>query len=412
MMLDREAMQIARDRLAAESARRHHFFRTELQRAESELASRGLGRSGAHIQAVGDVCAKEIEDAGDQLWEIVRDLVRETKDTPSEEAVKALHSQIDELWIPYCSAEPERQFEATCERDLASQSTKNATHFYDRSIGARLRIHSKVKEFVRSLRNRVQAGTDSVDRSKVFLSHAASDEKIASLLKAEIERRLPGVKVFCSSDPADLAPGSKWSETIQQALQVASMLIFVASERGVQRQWVWFECGTFWFKQRKIMPLCLGEVRKNALRPPLSELQAVNGDESIDLKTALDVVAVVTGVTVSDASNLDTLSEKLKLLDREAAGVLSASDGWRGVEWNGRFLAYDGPYESLKLNEDRNFETSMQQALEATGYRVALYDKNSFAAMKDANHFVWLTDRKSWRCRVARGTSYLVATPT
>jgi hypothetical protein len=47
-------------------------------------------------------------------------------------------------------------------------------------------------------------------------------------------------------------------------------------------------------------------------------------------------------------------------LDREAAGVLSASSGWAGAEWNGRFLAYDGPYESLKEIGDRNFETAMQ----------------------------------------------------
>lgn len=410
-MLDQEAMQIARDRLTAESAKRHHFFHTELQRAQSELAAKGSGRSGALIDAVADVCAKEIEDAGDQLWEIIRDLARETKDVPSDEAVKALDREIDELWIPYCSAEPERQFEAICERNLASQSAKNATHFYDRSIGARLRIHSKVKEFVRSLRNRVQAGIGSVDRSKVFLSHAASDEKIASLLKAEIERRLPSVKVFCSSDPADLPPGSKWSEAIQQALQESAMLIFVASERGVQRQWVWFECGTFWFRQRKIVPLCLGQVRKNTLRPPLSELQAINGDESSDLKTAFDVIAAATGVTPSDASDLHSLSEKLKQFDREAAADLSASSGWLGVEWKGKFLAYEGPYETLRLIEDRTFDTSMQEALQAADYKIALYDKNNFAAMGDANHFVQLTDRKSWRCRIARGTAYLVATP-
>jgi hypothetical protein len=82
-MLDQEAMQIARDRLTAESAKRHYFFHAELQRAQSELATKGSGRSGALIQAVADVCAKEIEDLGDQLWEMVRDLVRETKDKAS-----------------------------------------------------------------------------------------------------------------------------------------------------------------------------------------------------------------------------------------------------------------------------------------------------------------------------------------
>jgi hypothetical protein len=151
---------------------------------------------------------------------------------------------------------------------------------------------------------------------------------------------------------------------------------------------------------------------KNALRPPLSELQAINGDESSDLKTALDVIAAVSGVPVSDATDLHSLSERLRLLDREATSVLSASDGWIGVEWKGRFLAYDGPYESLNEIGERNFETSMEKALEAAGYKIAVCERPSFAAMGDANHFVQLTDRKSWRCRIARGTAYLVATPT
>jgi hypothetical protein len=37
VMLDQEAMQIIRNRLAAESAKRHHFYHTELQRAVLQL---------------------------------------------------------------------------------------------------------------------------------------------------------------------------------------------------------------------------------------------------------------------------------------------------------------------------------------------------------------------------------------
>ncbi|MGA7764372.1 MAG: toll/interleukin-1 receptor domain-containing protein [Candidatus Binataceae bacterium] len=414
-MLDQEAMQIARKRLSADSSRRYHFFHRELQRVQNELATKGLGRSGALIEAIADVCAKEIEDATDRLWEVVRDLLREEDSALSPEAVRTLYGQIDELWVPYCSADPERQFETICERDGVSPSAKNATHFYDRSVSARMRIQSQVEEFIRSVRSRRSPDPSPNHEGrnpKVFLSHAASDEHIALLLKVEVERRLPGVKVFCSSDPADLPPGTKWSPEIQHALQESAMLIFVASDRGLQRPWVWFECGTFWFTDKKIMPLCIGEVRKNALRPPLSELQAINGDESSDLETGLNVVAAATGSTVSDASDLSNLSEKLRQLDREAAAVLNASSGWVGAEWKGKFLAYDGPYESLKEIGDRNFETSMKEALQGVGYRITLYEKNNFAAMDDANHFVQLTDRKSWRCRIVKGTAYLVATPT
>jgi hypothetical protein len=41
----------------------------------------------------------------------------------------------------------------------------------------------------------------------------------------------------------------------------------------------------------------------------LSKLQAINGDESNDLETALDVVAAATGSNVSDASDLNNLCE-------------------------------------------------------------------------------------------------------
>jgi hypothetical protein len=411
-MLDQEAMQIARKRLSAEQPRRRHFFLADIERVQSDFAARGLERSGTRIQAIADVCAKEIEGAADRLWEIVRDLIRQEGD-PSPEELRTLYGQIDELWIPYCSAGPLRQFEAICSGDNISQSIKKATHLYDRNDGAHMRLQSQVEEFLRSERNR-RAGENVSRRhgSGIFLSHAASDEHIALLLKQEIERRLPGIKVFCSSDPTDLPPGTKWSPKIQEALQGSNVLIFVATERGLQRPWVWFECGTFWFTKKQIVPLCLGEVRKNTLRPPLSELQAINGDDSGDLKTAFEVVATATGSSFSDRSDLKTLSEKLKQLDREAASALSTLSGWVGIDWKGRFLAYDGPYEDLREIEDRNFETSMQQALEAAGYSVSLYEKNNFPAMGDAVHFVRLTDRKSWRCRIVRGSAYLVAKPS
>ncbi len=160
--------------------------------------------------------------------------------------------------------------------------------------------------------------------------------------------------------------------------------------------------------QRKENPATLPRrSRKNALRPPLSGLQAVNADEPNDLKTALEVVATVTGSTLSDASGLNTFSEKLKQLDREVAAVSSASSGSLGAEWNRKFLAYEG----LPRIEDRNFETSMQEALQAAAYNVALYDENNFAAIGDAGGLVWLTDKKSRRCLVARGTAWLIGRP-
>ena len=332
--------------------------------------------------------------------------------TPSRQEVETLCQQIDELWIYYCR-EPETQFEAICQRDGVADELKNATHFYDRSTAIRLRIRSEVDQYIYAIRKRPAPDVAESGNGGVFLSHAASDERIALLLKAAIERRLPGVEVFCSSDPADLPPDSRWAAEIQEALRASSMLMFIASERGLQRPWVWFECGTFWFTGKRILPACLGNVRKHTLPPPLSELQAVNADVPIELNTALSVIASATGIPISGASRLEELCEQLKQLDRDVAAVAISASGWLGADWKGKFLAYDGPYQSLPLTQDdAPFEMSMQQTLNAAGYNVALYDENHFGDLGDnGRRFVQLTDRKSWRSRIAEGRQWLVARP-
>lgn len=129
-------MQIARNRLHAESFKHHHLFDLELQRTQSELAVKGLGHSGALVQAVADVCAQEIERRSERLWEIVRELLGNVKSVPSNEAVNTLYGQIDELWVAYCSSDPERQFQAICQRDSVGRALIDATNFTNRQIGA------------------------------------------------------------------------------------------------------------------------------------------------------------------------------------------------------------------------------------------------------------------------------------
>jgi hypothetical protein len=127
-----------------------------------------------------------------------------------------------------------------------------------------------------------------------------------------------------------------------------------------------------------------------------------------DATTAFHALrAILAGVSGSSVTE-DAAEQN----NREADPMTRAPSGWLGVEWNGKFLAYDGPYENLKLIEDRGFDMSMQEALQAGGYRVAAYDKGHFGEIGGKVHFVLLTDRTSWRCRVvAKGDAYLVASP-
>ena len=116
----------------------------------------------------------------------------------------------------------------------------------------------------------------------IFISHAAVDEEIACSLKQHIEQVFPEQKVFVSSDPEDLKPGDEWVVKILQALKGAECVLALTTERGLGRRWVWFELGRTWFSEIKLIPCCIGKIRKSNLPAPFSERMAINIDETRD----------------------------------------------------------------------------------------------------------------------------------
>jgi hypothetical protein len=188
------------------------------------------------------LCANEVEVSAERAWEILRTTLVETRARFSPELAAELKKAFDDFFSRYCIAGPEGTLNST--RMAAGDSKDAATFdsFHGRAMGARQGVWAKIDLFVRSLRQHDE--TDKASQTVVFLSHAAADAPIGMLLKGEIQGRLPGIAVFCSSDPTDLPPGTKWSPEIQRALEGSGMLLLIASRRGLQRPWVWFECGT------------------------------------------------------------------------------------------------------------------------------------------------------------------------
>lgn len=132
----------------------------------------------------------------------------------------------------------------------------------------------------------------------VFLSHAATDQEIAIYLKSVIEKAIPDSDVFVSSDTEDLRPGDEWVKKIRENLRAARMLLLLASERGLIRPWVWYETGSAWSREIRIIPCCLGKIRKNDLAAPFSSYQALNVDEAGDLKNLLTEIGHELKLTV------------------------------------------------------------------------------------------------------------------
>ncbi len=152
----------------------------------------------------------------------------------------------------------------------------------------------------------------------VFLSHAAVDQEIAAALKKTIEEAITGSEVFVSSDSDDLRPGDAWVEKIQAKLRQARIVVILSTERGVTRRWVWYETGAGWVRGIRVIPCCVGNLRKGQLFPPFHSFQALNGDDAKDLELLLKEVAGELGLTFKKVE-LSRITKQLKELDYKAS---------------------------------------------------------------------------------------------
>jgi TIR domain len=113
--------------------------------------------------------------------------------------------------------------------------------------------------------------------ARLFVSFVHEDEKVASavqgLLQTELNLR---EEVFLSSDKSQIYAGDLWLQKIKEALSAAEIVILMLSQRSVARPWVNFEAGAAWLADKKVIPVCYGNLSKNALSHPYSAIQALN----------------------------------------------------------------------------------------------------------------------------------------
>lgn len=161
------------------------------------------------------------------------------------------------------------------------------------------------------------ASKGNAGRNLVFLSHAAIDQDTAMFLKRLIESTIGRSEVFVSSDTEDVRPGDEWVRKIRENLRAAKMLLLLASERGLKRPWVWYETGSAWSREIRMIPCCLGKIRKNELAAPFSSYQALNIDDVGDLKNLLNSIGRELGLSV-EVPDLEPIATKLQVLDRKS----------------------------------------------------------------------------------------------
>lgn len=150
----------------------------------------------------------------------------------------------------------------------------------------------------------------------LFVSHAAVDEKLARLLKEAFEQVLPGIDTFVASDPEDLKPGDTWVEVILENLRKADLIIVLATQRGLSRKWVWYESGATWSRGVRVVPCCIGSLRKGELPAPFSTFQALNIDELSDFQRLLRTATDELGMPQQEPFDIPALVQKLRETDQ------------------------------------------------------------------------------------------------
>jgi hypothetical protein len=114
----------------------------------------------------------------------------------------------------------------------------------------------------------------------IFISFIHEDEKAAEGLKRFLQEKL-GIhnQVFLASDKWAIYAGEDWLRKIKDALASAKVVILLLSKKSIGRPWVNFEAGAAWLTDKAIIPVCFGDLKKNALPKPYSNIQAVSFED-------------------------------------------------------------------------------------------------------------------------------------
>lgn len=408
---DANTRNIAERKIKGALGDRQQKFGYILAGLHSQAVKAGGAGGSAHQQVIRDACKTELRERFQLAWEILRSVAIDfglPRSAPIAEELKALMREL----VVDSTSDLRQAIELTKGSSGAADGRADLANL-NQQVLPEAEADIDLFIYATSVRRELSAQEErlAIDPRRVFMSHAAIDAPLAILLKDEIERRIPGLSVFCATYPGDIRLGFRWSAEIQHHLQEAAALILVATSRSIERNWVWFESGVFWF-DRPIVICCLGDLQPDKLPPPLGERQAITVATAEDLKLLLTQLSGIAGVAVTDTVALDALASRLVELEQRAQSHSDAEQGWIGVAWQGNFLVCDGPIEELNLIDPEYYQESMKTALEAAGFGLVLIRRDQIGEYKDRGiKPVYVTDKRKWRKEVQKGDVLLVAHP-
>lgn len=159
----------------------------------------------------------------------------------------------------------------------------------------------------------------------IFISHISEEAELAAILKKHLTKDFLGLfSVFVSSDTVSISAGSKWLESIENALRNAKAELVLCSKASIKRPWINFEAGAGWMRNIPIIPVCHSGLRPRDLSSPLNFLQGIEAKKEGGIEQIYKLLAETLGVDMP-AVNTNAIVDEIKMFEEKYIPILEKS---------------------------------------------------------------------------------------
>lgn len=217
----------------------------------------------------------------------------------------------------------------------------------------------------------------------VFLSHIHEERELALAIKEAIEEEFSGfVEIFVSSDGITIPAGSHFLKRIEDGLVNCSAAIYLISPASVNRNWINFELGAVWIRNKineknggpeiPAIPVCHSGMTLSQLPQPINNLNAIQGNVASQLEFAFRGIQTAMNGKGRLKTDFIKLAEEVRFFEkkytigdnlRHLFNVINIipEDFYKALDDNketSQFIQIDlGVIEQEKVSELRRIET-------------------------------------------------------
>jgi hypothetical protein len=186
---------------------------------------------------------------------------------------------------------------------------------------------------------------------KVFLSHSAADEPLASAL---IECLLASMvleddELRCTSVAGHKLPvGSDFTATLLDDIGDSSVVVGLVTRSALASSWVLFELGATWGAKKNMKPLVTDEVDLRALPSPISGRHVARMSNRGDIAQFLEEVTRLVSARPRSAAKINKAIEALHSAHAQYVAALSSPPSIGKVGTKSKEPAFAGvPFSEL-----------------------------------------------------------------